>query len=195
MQNSIYDLMKLLTSFQGVERAVVVPGSTRKENDTEHSYNLALAAWLIIEKDKLPLQIDLCVKYALVHDLVEVYAGDSFALDPAQVAQKADKELSALHKLESDQLTRGLAGYIKDYESMASEEAKFIYSLDKLLPAFGILYGGELIWKNNLLSPKDWADKFADKIKLSKYTAKYLDFVLTEQKKRPELFAEKKHKA
>lgn len=189
MQNKIYDLVKLLTNFQGVERGVVVPGSTRKENDTEHSYNLALAAWLIIEKDQLPLDINLCLKYALVHDLVEVYAGDSFALDPLQVAKKEEKELSALKIIENDSLTSELAGYIKEYASLTNEEAKFIYSLDKLMPAFGILYGKESVWKTHDMSQPDWEEKFKAKIEVSEFTKPYLDFVITEQKAHTELFA------
>lgn len=189
MQNQIYDLIKMLVTFQNVERGVVVPGSTRKENDTEHSYNLAMAAWLIIEKDNLPLNVDLALRYALVHDLVEVYAGDSFALDPAQVANKAEKETAAMKRLESNSLTSNLAASIQEYESLANEEAKFIYSLDKLMPAFGVLYGRESIWKDHSISQSDWEDKFRAKIEASQYAEPYLQFVIDEQKKHPELFA------
>lgn len=189
MQDKIYELIKLLTSFQNVEWGVVVPGSTRRENDTEHSYNLAMVAWIIIEKDKLPLDVNLCLRYALVHDLVEVYAGDSFALDPKQVAAKVEKELSAFKLIKADDLTSSLAEYIQQYESMANEEAKFIYSLDKLMPAFGVLYGSDLIWKNHDMSQLDWEEKFKAKIEASKFTRPYLEFVISEQKARPELFA------
>lgn len=188
MQNEIYDLVRLLTNFQSVERGIVVPGTTRKENDTEHSYNLALAAWLIIEKDKLPLDLNLCLKYALVHDLVEVYAGDSFALDPKQVANKAEKEREAIRLIGADPLTTDFASYIQEYENLVNEEAKFIYSLDKLMPAFGILYGKELIWKNHKMTQEDWEDTFKTKIEVSEFTKPYLDFVVTEQRKHPELF-------
>lgn len=166
----------------------MVPGSLRKENDTEHSYNLAIAAWLIIEKDQLPLNVDLALRYALVHDLVEVYAGDSFALDPAQVATKAEREAAALQRLENDSLTSNLAKSIKEYESLANEEAKFIYSLDKLMPTFGILYGKGSIWKDHHMTQQDWEDKFRAKIETSQHTKSYLQFVIDEQKKHPELF-------
>lgn len=188
MQNQIYNLVKLLTEFQLVDRGVVVPGTNRKENDTEHSYNLALAAWLIIEKDNLPLDLNLSLKYALVHDLVEVYAGDSFALDPKQVAKKAEKEQDALQLIAADPITMNLVSYIEDYEGLKNEEAKFIYSLDKLMPAFGVLYGKELIWKNHGMNQSDWEDKFRVKIEVSKFTKPYLDFVISEQKAHPELF-------
>jgi putative hydrolase of HD superfamily len=124
-----------------------------------------------------------------VHDLVEVYAGDSFALDPVQVATKAEKETAAMKRLESDLLTNNFAVSIQEYESLANEEAKFIYSLDKLMPAFGVLYGGESIWKDHNMSQPDWESKFRAKIETSQYTAPYLKFVIDEQKKHPELFA------
>lgn len=189
MQNQIYDLIKLLTDFQNIERAVVVPGSSRKENDTEHSYNLAMTAWLIIEKDKLPLDLGLCIKYALIHDLVEVYAGDTFALDSDQVATKVEREHAALKTLRIDALTKDLALLIEDYERGASEEAKFIYSLDKLMPVFGILYGKDLVWKRYGLTQADWETMFKQKVEISKFTKPYLDFVIAEQKAHPELFA------
>lgn len=147
-----------------------------------------MAAWLIIEKDKLPLNVDLSLRYALVHDLVEVYAGDSFALDPVQVAAKADKEAAAIQSLENNPLTSDLAKSIQEYESLANEEAKFIYSLDKLMPAFGVLYGNGSIWKDHRMSQPDWEDKFRAKIETSQYTQPYLQFVIDEQKRHPELF-------
>lgn len=189
MQDDIFSLVKLLTGFQMVERGVFVPGTNRKENDTEHSYNLAMAAWLLIIRDKLPLEINKVLRYALVHDLVELYAGDSFALDNAQAATKADREAAAMEQLEADELTHGLANDIHAYEALADEEARFVYALDKLMPAFGILFGNATIWKDNSLTQAQWEAKFRGKIEASQYAKPYLEFVVNQQKNHAELFA------
>lgn len=188
MQDNIFDLIKLLVDFQNVERGVTVPGTPRKENDTEHSFNLAITAWVIIEKDKLPLDLNKVLRYALVHDLVEVYAGDSFALDANLTATKEAREQEALAKLRSDYVTKELAVSIDEYEGL-SEEAKFVYALDKLMPALGILYGKNTIWKDNNITPADWDKKFRDKVAVSKYAMPYFELVLEEQKANPALLA------
>jgi putative hydrolase of HD superfamily len=189
LQSNILELIKLLTDFQGVERGIKVPGTERPENDAEHSYNLAMAAWVIIEKDKLPLDLDKVLKRALVHDLPEVYAGDAFALDPAQVATKVEKETAALEILSNNELTSELAIVIKEYEALDDEESKFVYSLDKLMAALGVLYGQSSIWKDNGMTQQMWEEKFRAKIELSQYTKPYLDFVIKKQKESPHLFA------
>ena len=117
------ELMDLLTEFQAVERQMYIPRLDRLENDSEHSYNLTMAAWLIISQDNLPLDLDLVIKYALVHDLVEVYAGDASALDDEQIKTKATKEHAALQRLKSKGLTADLAELIEEYERFDNEES------------------------------------------------------------------------
>ena len=75
----LLELQRLLAAFSQVERMnhrkhadAFVP-----ENDTEHSYNLAMTAWYLA-KWFPELNRDLLIRYALVHDLVEVHAGDTY---------------------------------------------------------------------------------------------------------------------
>lgn len=75
---NIINFTKLLNKFCDIERVIHSNGGDRLENDVEHSYRLAMLAWYIISSNKLSLDLDLVIKYALVHDLVEVYAGDTY---------------------------------------------------------------------------------------------------------------------
>ncbi|MEW6146332.1 MAG: HD domain-containing protein, partial [Thermodesulfobacteriota bacterium] len=125
MAIDVAELINILIDFQAVERNITIPKLNRQENDTEHSYNLAMAAWVIISQDSLPLDLDLAIKYALVHDFVEVYAGDAFPLDDKQVAEKPKKEHFALLKLQDNKLTEEFAKLIEQYERMDDEESKF----------------------------------------------------------------------
>lgn len=184
------DLIKLigfLTEFQAVERQMYIPKLGRLENDSEHSYNLVMAAWLIISKDQLPLDIDLAIKYALVHDLVEVYAGDASALDDEQIKTKVIKEHAALQRLKSSELTAGIAKLIEEYERLDNEESNFVYALDKLMASFTIIHGKVAVWKQHGITQSVWQNKFQAKIEKSPYLRSYLEECLRLQRAHPEL--------
>jgi putative hydrolases of HD superfamily len=144
---SVLSMMEIIGKFKNIKRKNFVGDSNprRLENDAEHSYELTLLAWFLISKHKLNLNIDKVVKYALVHDLVEVYAGD---IDPYMYANsfemlkiKKINEESALKRLEQElKDTPDLINSLKDYEKMADEESKFVYVLDKVACQLGIVY-------------------------------------------------------
>lgn len=190
MSTDLPDLIKLLTKFQQVEREIFVPELGRKENDSEHSYNLVMAGWFIISKDKLPLDLDLVVRYALVHDLVEVYADDAFVFDEKQVSEKTSKEHHALVQLQKDKVSRDFADVIVQYEKMADEESRFVYGLDKLMPAFTLIQGQVATWKEYGVTLESWDEKFRPKIEQSKYLKPYLEDLIALQKLNPDLLAD-----
>lgn len=191
MNTYLPELIEFLTRFQKVDRQIFVPELGRKENDTEHTYNLAMAAWMIIAKDKLSLDLDKVIKYALVHDLVEAYADDAFVFDEKQVAEKEEKEHSALQKLWGDGITKDFAVVIEQYEKMEDEESKFVYGLDKLMPAFTLIQGKVPTWKEYGVTLESWSEKFGPKVTKSKYLRPYLEQLMELQKQNPELLASK----
>ncbi len=142
--------LRLLHDFQNVERVILVPGSERKENDIEHSYLLAMLAWQIAEMVAPHLSREKVLKYALVHDLVEVYAGDVafFSTDPHAFVEKKEKEHCALMRiLDEKMLSEEMCASLAAYEARADEEAKFVYALDKLIPIMTIYLDGGRTWK------------------------------------------------
>ncbi len=76
--HSILDFTRFLNSFRAIKRVIFTVGDGEPENDSEHSYQLAMMAWYIISAENLKLDRNLVIKYALVHNLVEVYAGDTY---------------------------------------------------------------------------------------------------------------------
>ena len=167
-----------------------MPRLGRCENDAEHSYNLGMMAWQIIAKDRLPLDLDLVLKYALVHDLVEVYAGDAKALNDEQMRDKVAKEAAALQRLKNDDLTSEYAGLIEQYESFADEESRFVYGLDKLIASFGIIYGRLPVWREYGITREAWLDRFQAKIQRSSYLEPYLEQFLRALDANPDLLAD-----
>jgi 5'-deoxynucleotidase YfbR-like HD superfamily hydrolase len=145
----------------------------RKENDAEHSWSLALFACALAPHIDTKLDIGLIAQYAVVHDLVEVHAGDTS--NHAPVAEKATKdarEASALHKLESE-LTAfpWIVQTLTAYEAQTSQEAVFVRAVDKIMPLlFDLIDEGQLykdkrithqIWQDNMRAHREKAHKHA----------------------------------
>jgi putative hydrolase of HD superfamily len=80
--SSLLDFVRFTHEIRNVRRAILLETDNRKENDSEHMYQLALTAWYLIEKDNLKLDKYKAVAMALVHDIVEAYTGDIPAYSP-----------------------------------------------------------------------------------------------------------------
>ncbi len=148
----LLELQELLFHFTEVERQIYFPDGKRRdrfENDAEHSYSLAIAAWFLaqyfpkLDRDKL-------IRYALVHDFVEVHAGDVMAIGRTAEAHAAKKirEAAALKQLQNDWGDFGeLTEHIEMYEQLGDPESKFVYALDKLMPMMLNLLSGGKTWQ------------------------------------------------
>jgi len=145
--DTLLTLTALYAKFRLVERTMLAKGSDRRENDAEHSFHMAFLAWAIIDDLKLQLDKAKVFELCLAHDLVEIYAGDTFAMASEEyVASKVERERLALQQLQAE-----LPGFptlikvIEEYEALSSEEACFAYALDKLAPFFvSYLDGGRI---------------------------------------------------
>ncbi|AQS59179.1 HD domain-containing protein [Desulforamulus ferrireducens] len=121
-----------------VLRQSVVTGSLRNENDAEHSWHLAVMAILLAEyaaeKDVDILRV---VKMVLIHDLVEIDAGDTFCYDAKGYEDKAEREQRAADRifnlLPADQAAE-IMDLWHEFEEMTTPEARFAASLDRLQP-------------------------------------------------------------
>ena len=111
---------------------------SRKENDAEHSWHLAVMAILLSEYAK-ERQIDIfhVVKLALIHDLVEIDAGDTFCYDKIGNRQKLERETQAADRifniLPQDQ-AREMRDLWDEFETRETPEACFAAALDRLQP-------------------------------------------------------------
>lgn len=176
--NGIIKFIKLISEFQAVERALWLKGREHRENDVEHSYQLALVAWYAISVYKLPLDVDKVIRYSLLHDLVEVYAGDTdaFDADPKQHETKAEREHQALIKLKAEfsEFTEMLE-IIEHYEERHDEESKFVYALDKIIAPINIYLDGGRTWKKRGLGFDDLLNNKIPKVAAHPEVAKYFE--------------------
>lgn len=140
-------LQLLIADFGKVERALNLPNTSRRENDNDHSFGLALTCWYLQPKIAPDLNLLEILKFALAHDLVELHAGDTFAFDKKGIDSKMDREEGAINELRKDWPDfPDLAEYSKDYLNRTSEEAKFVKAVDKLLPPIMIELSGKTEW-------------------------------------------------
>jgi putative hydrolases of HD superfamily len=120
-----------------VLRRTLVTGGTRHENSAEHSWHLALAALTLAEHAGAGVDVGRVVRMVIVHDLVEIDAGDTFAYDATANLGRVDRE-----KLAADRLYGLLPGaqgeelrsLWEEFEEGATASARFAIALDRLLP-------------------------------------------------------------
>lgn len=148
--DKIFDFIKFSHKFQQVRRVLLVNGEDRKENDAEHSFQLVLLAWYLINGKGLDLDMKKVFMYATAHDLVEVYAGDTYFYteDLELRNSKKSREKEAARRIinEFPEFSE-LHDIIEKYENLDDEEARFVYALDKILPVINIYLDGGRSWK------------------------------------------------
>lgn len=138
----IAELQQLIADFSKIERVVSYADTGRKENDVDHSFGLALTCWFMAPKVAPELDIHKILMYALAHDLVEVHSGDTYVFDEEGVKSKAVREAAAMDKLADDWSDfPEMIDYMRGYADKRDAEARFVYTVDKLLPPLLINIG------------------------------------------------------
>ena len=119
---------------KGVERRGYVADGSRRENTAEHSWTLALLALLLAEHAAEPVDVATVVRMVVIHDIVEVDAGDTYVYDVAGRAAKDAREEAAADRLygllPGDQGAE-LRALWDEFEHGTSAEARFARSLDR----------------------------------------------------------------
>lgn len=119
-----------------LRQSLLCDGS-RRENDAEHSWHLAAMAALLAEYAAESVDLERVMKMLLVHDLVEIDAGDTYAYDPAANATRVAREQAAADHifglLPGDQGAE-LRSLWEEFESGRTAEARYANALDRLQP-------------------------------------------------------------
>jgi putative hydrolase of HD superfamily len=186
----LIELQKLLAAFNEVEREVhrKHKGTYIGENDTEHSYNLAMTAWYL-SKWFPELDKNLLIQYAMVHDLVEVYAGDTFIYGTQEeLASKEAREAEAFARLSQEWSDfPDMIEAIHIYETKKNPEARFIYALDKLIPVMLVYIHDGFSWKKHDVSVEMLYTHKEPKVSLAPELLPYLEQLNTLLLAHPEL--------
>lgn len=138
-----------LERLKGILRASRPLGLERPENSAEHSWHVALLAFVFAEYANEPIDVNRVIKMLLVHDIVEIDAGDTpvfLLVDPAlqQAAELAAAE--RLFNLLPAEQAAELRQLWAEFEARQSAESRFANALDRLMPALQNYYGGGGTW-------------------------------------------------
>lgn len=122
---------------KNITRQTYLSSGERKENDSEHSWHLALMCALLQEHAKEKIDVQKTMLMVLIHDIVEIDAGDTYAYDQAGNATKRDREVRAADRifglLPEDQAAE-LRDLWEEFEQGKTPEARFALALDKVQP-------------------------------------------------------------
>lgn len=136
---------------KNVIRQTYLADGNRKENDAEHSWHLALMAVLLKEYSNEEVDLAKVVPMVLIHDLVEIDAGDTYAYDEAGAATKRERETKAADRifgmLPQDQCS-WFRELWEEFEAYETPEAKFAHVLDNCQP----------LLLNDASNGKSWAE-------------------------------------
>ncbi len=136
----IYNQIKFLVTvdeMKNILRMNLLADGSRRENDAEHSWHFAVMAMILEEYAAEKVDIEKVLKIALVHDLVEVYAGDTFAYDTKGYEDKEEREIQAANKL-FGMLDPVQGAEIRalwdEFEAKETPESKYANAIDRIQP-------------------------------------------------------------
>ncbi len=156
-------LNELILPFYEIDRDLYLPiQNHRRENDAEHSWSLALLAMALAPEVDESLDVGKVAMFAVVHDLVEVYAGDtSVWAAKEEHATKAQREKAAAATI-NKRFTRfaSIGKTIDEYESKKSPEAKFVWALDKFLALLMLYEDGGYYYHHHKITYEQFEKQF-----------------------------------
>lgn len=162
-----------IDKLKAVIRQTFLTSVDRKENSAEHSWHLALLAVVLEEYADESIDLLRVIKMVLVHDLIEIGAGDTFVYDQAACLEQAKRESKASEEL-FDLLPADQRDELKDiwfeFNSSSNPESRFAQALDRLMPFLHNYFGGGRTWQangvrsNQVLSRNEPIDRSSHKL-------------------------------
>lgn len=167
--NSQLQFTAEIDKMTSVLRQTLLVDKSRRENDAEHSWHISVMALLFEEYAIEKPNINHAVEMALVHDLVEIYAGDTFAYDVKGNESKEQREQEAANKLFSilppEQGERIKALWM-EFDANETVDSKYANCLDSIQPFLHNTLTGGHTWKNSEPRVRRWqVEKRMKKIK------------------------------
>lgn len=161
-------LGRLSLAFGRVDRATCHEDGTTPESDTDHTVMLTLVACAFAQRHLPDLDPGLVAQFASVHDVVEVYAGDTPTLrvDDAKRADKAAREEAALARIRAEfsETLPWLPDMIDRYERRDCPEARYVKAMDKLLPKITHILNGGATVHGQGLTRRELVDRYEQQL-------------------------------
>ena len=160
--NKKLQFLVLLDQMKSVYRQNLLIDKSRRETDAEHSWHIAIMAMLFSEFAPEGADTDRVIKMCLVHDLVEIFAGDTFCYDGKAGEDKEERErLSAdrLFALLPEDDAKELRTLWEEFEEQKTPDAVFAACLDRFQPLVGNFLCDGHTWKKGKVSREQVAQR------------------------------------
>lgn len=131
------EFIKEIDKLKYIQRKTKLFNSDRNENDAEHSWHLAMMTIVLSQHSNTPIDVLKVLKMVLIHDIVEIDAGDTFIYDTQKSHDNTDEERLAAERIFGLLPTEQAAEFIaiwEEFEESKTDEAKFARSMDRLEP-------------------------------------------------------------
>ncbi len=153
---------------KGIGRQTYILDALRKENDAEHGWHLALMTMVLSEYSNEPIDVSRTVSMVVIHDIVEIDAGDTYAYDSVGNATKADREQKAADRifniLPADQ-AEYFMGLWREFEEAKTPEAKFANTIDSVQPLMLNDASNGLAWREHQVAASKVRERAERKIR------------------------------
>lgn len=140
---------------KNIFRQTHLSGHGRNENDAEHAWHMAIMAYVLREYANEPVDIARVMLMCLVHDIVEIDAGDTYAYDAEGLKTQKARENTAKERIFSllpDEQKQELMQLFDEFEEFATPESKFAHAMDNLQPLLLNNSNGGGDWKEHDVS-------------------------------------------
>lgn len=142
---------------KNVFRQTHLTGNGRNENDAEHAWHMAIMAYLFKEYANESVDISKVIIMCLIHDIVEIDAGDTYAYDTERLATQKEREEAAKERIFSilpEDQKEELSALFDEFEANETAEAKYAHALDNFQPLLLNNSNGGNDWKEHDVDAK-----------------------------------------
>ncbi|ANX01291.1 HD domain-containing protein [Thermoclostridium stercorarium] len=141
-----------IDKLKNIYRQSYLTDGSRHENDAEHSWHLAVMAFILAEYADEKVDLLKVIKMVLVHDLVEIDAGDTYCYDERAMRDKKEREEKCAKRLFSmlpDEQRNEMYELWEEFERMETPEARYAAALDRLQPVLLNYFSGGKSWNEH----------------------------------------------
>ena len=137
-----------------IQRQTLLSNGEKKENDAEHAWHMSLMCILLSEYSNEPIDVLKTISMILIHDVVEIDAGDTYAYDDKAKLSQRDRELKAADRLFNilpDDQAKKLRTLWDEFEEGKTPEARFAHTMDNIQPAMLNNSTDGRVWKERVV--------------------------------------------
>ena len=176
-----------LDKMKTILRRTNVIGLDQREDDAQHSWHISVMAMILSEYANEKIDTFKVIKMLLTHDLVEIYAGDTFCYDKKGNEDKRRRELAAAEKIYGmldEEKGRELRALWNEFEEMKTPDALFAASMDRIQPMLSNYYNEGGTWGKYKVSKADIYKRMAPAEKSSDILWEFITNIIEDARER-----------